>query len=288
MPNLEIQTVNIKDKKYPAFLKQISDPPANLYFKGELPSENEICLAVVGTRRYSDYGKRAAIFLSEAIARAGLTIVSGLAIGIDTFAHESALEMRGRTIAVLGSGLDEASIYPAQNRKLADKIVENGGCIVSEYQAGTKALLHHFPLRNRIISGLSRGVLVVEARGKSGALITASRAIEQNREVFALPGSIFSQTSFGPNNLIKLGARLVTGVNDILEEFNLPIIETKQRINPETKEEEDILTFLFDRASTIDDIIKETKLDIATVSSTLTLLEIKGAVKNIGGTYMIL
>lgn len=297
---MEIKKVNIKDKIYPALLKELLDAPKDLYFRGQLPAspsaslggpqKDEVCLAMVGTRRYSEYGKRAAIFLAESLARLGITIVSGLAIGIDAFAHQGALNVGGRTIAVLGSGVDDDSIYPAQNKKLAQKILENNGALISEYPTGTKPMLHHFPLRNRIISGLCKGVIIIEAREKSGALITTARALEQNREVFALPGPIFSPTSFGPNNLIKLGAKLITGVNDILEELNLPLIETEKiKIKPANQEEEKILNFLSQEPQSINDLTKKTKLDIAIINSTLTLLEIKGAVKNLGkGNYILL
>lgn len=287
---MEIKKINIKDKNYPALLKEISLAPENLYFRGQLPEKDEICLAIVGTRRYSDYGKRAAIFLAESLARLGITIVSGLAIGIDSFAHQGALNVGGRTVAVLGSGVDDDSIYPAQNKKLAQKILENNGTLISEYPAGTKPMLHHFPSRNRIVSGLCQGVVIIEAREKSGALITTARALEQNREVFALPGPIFSPTAFGPNNLIKLGAKLITNVNDILGELNLPLVETEKiKIKPANPEEEKILNLLSQEPQSINDLTKKTKLDIAIINSTITLLEIKGAVKNLGkGNYILL
>ncbi|MBI2451344.1 MAG: DNA-protecting protein DprA [Parcubacteria group bacterium] len=200
----EIELLTIKDKNYPLRLKEIPQAPALLYIKGNLDPKDELAIAIVGTRRLSQYGDTTARKLSEKLAEAGLTIVSGLALGIDASAHEAALSAGGRTIAVLGSGLDEAHLYPKENLKLAKKIAKNGA-LISEFPLGTGAWPQNFPLRNRIISGLSKGVIVVEAKAKSGALITADIALEQNRDVFAVPGSIFSENSIGPNSLIKMG-----------------------------------------------------------------------------------
>ncbi len=224
----EIKTVKIEDKNYPQLLKEIDDPPKVLYFKGELKPE-EICFAVVGTRMFSIYGKKIALEISKELSETGLTIVSGLAPGIDTFVHRSVVENKKRTIAVLGTGVDEESIYPRENLKLARMILENKGALISEYSPGTRGSKVTFPQRNRIISGLSLGTLVIEAKEKSGALITARYALEQNREVFAVPGQIDSLNSKGPHYLIKNGAKLVEKVDDILSEINLA--EVKNQIN---------------------------------------------------------
>lgn len=213
-----INLITIQDKNYPKLLKEIYDPPAILYTRGKLKPTDK-CIGVVGTRKLSDYGSRIANLITRDLAESGLTIVSGLAKGIDTIAHQTALKTNQRTIAVLGSGIDQTSIYPFVNQGLAEKIIQNGA-VISEFPIGTKPLAQNFPQRNRIVSGLSLGILVIEAPEKSGALITARNALEQNREVFAIPGSIFSQNSLGPNQLIKMGAKLVSQTEDILEELN--------------------------------------------------------------------
>jgi len=293
----EIKTITIKDKKYLELLKKIINPPEILYVRGEL-NPNEQCFAVVGTRRFSPYGKQVALEIAGDLAEAGLTIVSGLAPGIDTFAHQATIERllptlhpsnatilpkNGRTIAVLGTGIDEKSIYPQSNLKLAQKILETGGCLISEYPPGTPGSKFTFPNRNRIISGLSLGVLVVEAKQKSGALITAHHAFEQNRKVFAIPGSVYSLNSKGCHYLIKRGAKLVESANDILRELNLPKITRPGLVTGETSEENLILEVLKKEALDIDKIIEETKLSAASVASTLAILEIKGKVRNLGG-----
>lgn len=218
----DIRQISIKDKIYPKILKAIPTAPKVLFYKGEIKPD-EICLAIVGARSCTPYGKQAALEMSASLAEAGLTIVSGLAQGIDTCAHLAAVRNNKRTIAVLGTGLDEKSIYPKENIQLARKIIEKGGCLISEYPAGTKAAQFTFPRRNRIISGLSIGVLVVEAKERSGSLITANYAFLQKRKIFAIPGPIYSPISKGTNRLIKQGARLVDEVDDILKELNLPL-----------------------------------------------------------------
>lgn len=277
-----IRTININDKEYPKLLRKIPDPPELLYVKGEI-FPDELCFGVVGTRRFSHYGKQVAFEIARDLAEAGLTIVSGLAPGIDTFAHQATIEEKRRTIAVLGTGLDEKSIYPQSNVKLARGILESGGCLVSEYPPGTPGWKTNFPQRNRIISGLSLGVLVIEAKERSGALITASEAFKQGRKVFAIPGSIYSSNSRGPHILLKRGAKLVEQVDDILKELTLPGQGKKRELKGDSKEEELILRILKEEALDIDKIIKETKLTPATVNSILAILEIKGKIRNLGG-----
>jgi len=277
-----IKTISIKGKNYPKLLKEIKDPPEVLYYEGELKSE-ENCFAVVGTRMASSYGKQVALEIAKDLAEAGLTIVSGLAPGIDSFSHLAALEGRKRTIAVLGTGIDERSIYPQENLKLARKILELGGALISEYPPGTRGTQFTFPQRNRIISGLSLGVLIIEAKQKSGALITANWAKKQGRKIFAIPGPIHSLNSKGCHYLIRQGAKLVENANDILKELNLPIKEGVKEITGETPEENLILGVLKEEALDIDKIIERTKLSAATVASVLAILEIKGKVKNLGG-----
>ncbi len=286
----EIKKISIEDKNYPRLLKEIKEPPKILYVKGEIFSE-ENCFGIVGTRRCTGYGKQIAEELAADLIDAGLTIVSGMAKGIDTVAHRETVKRGKRTIAVLGSGIDERSIYPQENLKLAREIVKNGGAVISEFPPGDKGLPFHFPQRNRIISGLSLGVLVVEAKMKSGAMITASWAADQGRDVFAIPGPINMPTSDGPNYLIKQGAKLVTDINDILEELNLPLKNLGQKqikIEAETPEEEKILETLEEGPLHIDKIIEKTKLNANVIFSTLLLMEVQRKVKNLGGNIYII
>ena len=285
----EIKTTNIQDENYPKLLKKIKNAPEVIYYRGEMKSD-ENCFAVVGTRRFSPYGKQVALEMAGDLAEAGLTIVSGLAPGIDTFAHTATVERRKRTIAVLGTGVDEKSIYPQSNLKLAQKILETGGALISEYPPDQRGTQFTFPQRNRIISGLSLGILVVEAKQKSGALITAHYAFEQNRKVFAIPGPIHSLNSKGCHYLIKRGAKLVESANDILKDLNLPAGRQvyQKGIIGETEEENLILNVLKEEVLDIDKIIEKTKLSAAKVASTLAILEIKGKVRNLGGNIYAL
>jgi len=276
-----MEKIDIEDKNYPKFLKKIKNAPKALYFKGKFKPK-ELCFAVVGTRRYSSYGKQVALEIVSNLAEAGLTIVSGLAPGIDTFAHTAVVEQEKRTIAVLGTGLNEESIYPKENIKLSRKIVELGGLLLSEYPPGTRGTRFTFPDRNRIISGLSAGTLVIEAKQKSGALITANYAFSQKRKVFAVPGSIYFSNSRGPHILIKKGARLVDNANDILKELNLSPLPPLSGGEIQTIEENLILDILKEQALHLDKIIEKTKLETAKVAGTLTILEMKGKVRNLG------
>ena len=285
-----ISVITILDENYPKLLKEIHDPPYIMYIKGTLKSEDEFAIAVVGTRKLSTYGQQVASSLARELAQTGLTIVSGLALGIDTLAHLAALEQRTRTIAVVGSSLDRFSIFPPQNRSLAEKITQNGA-LLSEYPMGSAALPHHFPARNRIISGLSLGAVIVEAPQKSGAMITANHALSQNREVFAVPGSIFSDNSSGPNNLIKMGAKLVSSAQDILEELNLKNLASNiavAKIAPDNEQEAMILKILSHDPQPVDLIVQETKMSAAVVGATLSLMEMKGKIKNLGGAQYVL
>jgi len=287
MPNQKIEKITIQDKEYPKLLKEIYDPPQELFFLGEIKAEENLPLAIVGTRKVSNYGKQVTTELSRGLARAGFTIISGLALGVDGLAHQSALDVGARTVAVLGCGLD--NIYPPVHKKLAEQIVKSGGAIISEYPPGTMPLKHHFPARNRIISGLSLGTLVVEAPETSGALITAKCALEQNREVLAVPGNIFNQNSFGTNQLIKLGAKAITKIEDVFEVFNLePLKNQRKKIEPANEEEKIILDILSKEPNNIDEIVKKSNLDAATVNSTLIMMEISGKIKNLGGGNYII
>jgi len=280
----------LQDKEYPVILKEIHDPPKELYIKGEITSQDKVAIAIVGTRKFTQYGKQVAYDISGNLAKLGITIVSGLARGIDAFAHEAALESGGRTIAVLGSGLDRESFFPASNWSLSEKIAKQGA-VITEYSFGTRGTNFTFPQRNRIVSGLSLGVVVIEAPEESGALITASLALEQNREVFAVPGNIYENNSQGTNKLIKMGAKLVTGIEDILEELNLThLLSAEKKINyqPENKEEEIVLSLLSIKPVHIDEIIKQSKMPASSVNSTLMILELKRVVKNLGKNNFII
>lgn len=285
-----IKIVTKEDSSYPKLLKEIHSAPALLYYRGKI-KEDKFTIAIVGSRKVSIYGRQVASQLARELSQAGLTIVSGMALGTDGIAHRECLKLGSRTIAVLGSGINTNNIYPSSNYQIAKEIISREGMIVSEYPIGTPPLKQHFPARNRIISGLSLGTIVIEAARSSGTLIIAKFALEQNREVFAVPGNIYSLTSKGSNNLIKLGAKLITKAEDVLEELNLRStikIKKTQEIIPENEEEALILKNLFlDKSIHIDQLAKTIKMNVTAVSSLLTLMEIKGKVKNIGGMRYI-
>jgi len=281
--NLKINVITTFDSAYPKLLLETYSPPPLLYYFGRLDLANDFPLAVVGTRKMSGYGKQVTQNLVSGLAKAGLTIVSGLALGIDACAHQTTLACGGKTIAVLGSGLNQ--IYPASNRALAQKIITSGGAIISEFPLGMPPLKHNFPRRNRIISGLSLGVLVIEAGQKSGALITAKYALEQNREVFAVPGNIYQDSSSGSNQLIKLGAKTTTEIFDILDSLNLAQtknFKTIKELIPENETEKILLELITAEPVHVDKLVQCARLDISIINSTLSLMEMKGMVRNLG------
>lgn len=285
-----IVTIKPGDKKYPKLLLQITDFPKQLYCRGNLELLNKECLAVVGTRKLTPYGKEAAQNITMGLVQAGFVIVSGLALGIDAVAHQATLDAEGKTIAVLGSGINDTSIYPGANFNLAMDILKNDGLIISEYPKGTEGYKSNFPERNRIISGLSKGVLVVEADQKSGSLITARLAAEQNRDVFAVPGSIFSSRSIGPNGLIKTGAKLVSSAQDILDEYgpNLKLLDDRDNfLSTKNPVEKNIIAILEERGPMfVDDIVRTCEVETSKITAALAVLEVKGKIKNIGnGKY---
>ena len=276
------------DPAYPARLLNIYNPPPVLYVKGEILDEDQWAVAVVGTRGATVYGKEAARRIAGDLARNKITIVSGLARGIDSEAHRAALDAGGRTIAVLGSGID--IIYPAESRGLSQAVIERGA-LVSEYAMGTPPEAGNFPPRNRIISGLSLGVVIVEAGERSGALITADFALEQGREVFAVPGNIFRKKSMGTNKLIQQGAKPVLSVEDVLEELNLTMVSQQAEVRavvPENEMEAALLEYITADPVHVDEIGQKTGLPIAQVSSTLALMELKGMVRQVGGMNYVL
>ncbi|MFN2182243.1 MAG: DNA-processing protein DprA [Candidatus Promineifilaceae bacterium] len=275
---------------YPYYLREVDSPPPLLYVVGSLEDIDRWSVAVVGTRRVTPYGRQVTQELVSGLVRSGVTIVSGLARGIDAIAHKAALDHGGRTIAVLGSGPD--NIYPPEHRDLARQIVRGHGAVISDYPLGTQPDAKNFPPRNRIISGLSLGVVVVEAGARSGASITAQFALEQGREVFAVPGNVNRPASQGTNRLIQQGtAKLVTNANDILEELNLTMVfehSAVQQALPDTAEEAALFEYLSAEPVHVDALSRATGLSSQEVSSTLTLLELKGIVRQVGGMNYVM
>ena len=293
-----IKVITIQEDDYPAILKNIYSPPPVIYYQGDFPAimKNACGLAIVGSRKATYYGRKVAREIAGELARSGYIVISGLAKGIDTNAHLGALESQGLTIAVLGCGLD--CIYPSENRALTRRIMENGA-VITEFPLFTKPEKNNFPRRNRIISGLSLGTLVVEAAAKSGALITTDYALEQGREVFAIPGSIYSFLSAGCHNLIKQGAKLVNNYQDILEELEGEGTDlTKNRVADSTKEDLVLLRELTDHEKRllhyisieplhIDEIAELATLSYSEVSEVLLSLELKNLIREIEGKRYI-
>ncbi len=277
--SLGINLTTVTDDNYPPFLKEIADPPALLYWRGNWDCVNKQTLATVGARRMTPYGQQAVACLIPPLASAGLTIVSGLAYGIDAACHQSTLAAGGSTIGVLACGLDQ--IYPAANRQLGQKIIAQNGLLLSEYSPGVLPLKHHFPVRNRIIAGLAQATLILEATLKSGALITAKLALEYNRDVFAVPGSILSEMSQGTNELLKLGAIPALKAEDILATFNLRVspVNLTRKLNDI---EEMIVNALNDEPKHVDELARLLNLPAGEITAKLTLLELEGLVKNAG------
>ncbi len=283
-----VTALSIRQDAYPARLREIPDAPPVIYVKGSLTSDDEWGIAIVGTRRATVYGKQAATEIVQGLAANRVTIVSGLARGIDTIAHRTALDAGARTIAVLAAGLD--SVYPPENKRMAREIAERGA-LVSDYPLGTRPRAEYFPRRNRIMSGLALGTLVIEGDHQSGAMITARFAAEQNRDVFAVPGSIFSPQSRGPNSLIKDGATPVLGAGDVLEALNLTMlgaqIDFGRAVPPASEDEQALLSVLSREPRHIDILVRESGLAAATVSGTLALLELKGLVRDVGSMQYV-
>ena len=283
-----VQALTWHDALYPSRLKEIHDHPPVLYIRGSLLPEDEWCLAVVGTRRASAYGRQVTEEIVADLAGSRITVASGLAKGIDSIAHRSALDAGGRSIAVFAHGLD--IVYPIENTSLARRIVQQGA-LISEFPLGTRPKPEYFPRRNRIISGISLGVLVVEAGTTSGALITANMALEQNREVLAVPGSILSPASRGTNRLIQEGAKLVRDCRDILEELNLGAVAQQiemKEVLPESDTESLLLKQLSTEPTHVDEVCRASGLPVSTVSSTLAMMELKGLVRTIGSMKYVL
>lgn len=287
-PDRHILTYDSPD--YPDLLKEIANPPLALYVQGDMSVLGESQIAMVGTRKPSSVGRALALDFAQALAEAGLVVTSGLALGVDGCAHQGALNGRGKTVAVLAHGLD--SIYPTSHRRLASKITDSG-VLISEFAPGTPPLRPHFPQRNRIISGLARGVLVVEAALKSGSLITARHALEQNREVYAIPGSVANLMAQGCHHLIKQGAKLVGEVNDILEDFGLsqtPAFENSTgqvgiNCSHLDKEEQKLLDVVGYEVTHTEEIVSRSGLNAQEVARRLLDLQFQGFVQSVPGGY---
>jgi DNA processing protein len=283
MQNQGIRVIIWDDDTYPRRLREIDQPPPVLYLRGSIDPEDDWAVAIVGTRRVTAYGRQVTADLAAFLAGNGITVVSGLARGVDAIAHEAALQAGGRTIAVMGSGVDR--IYPPEHRKLADQIM-NQGAVCSDYAPGTAPESSNFPPRNRIISGLSQATVVIEAGETSGALITAKFAADQGREVLAVPGPINAAQSKGTNNLIQQGARPLLRIEEVLEVLNLQHIQTQQKarkVLPADETEAALLKVIGPQPLHVDDIQAQSGLSIEKVSATLTLLELKGIVRQVGG-----
>jgi DNA processing protein len=283
----DIRVYTWEDEDYPQRLLEIDQSPPVLYSRGRLHPADDWAVAMVGTRRATSYGRQAAAEIASELARNGITIVSGLARGVDAIAHESTLEAGGRTLAVLGSGVDV--IYPPEHRRLADSIHQQGA-LLSDYPPGSQPEAANFPPRNRIISGLSRAVLVVEAGNTSGALITAAFAAEQGREVFALPGSIYAPQSRGTNLLIQQGARLLLNPQEILEGLNLSMVKeqrTARVVLPADATEARLFQVLGVEPKHVDEIRAQVSLPIEQVSAALAMMELKGMIRGVGGMQYV-
>jgi DNA processing protein len=275
------------DEAYPQRLKEIDQPPPVLYLRGELSTEDDWAVAIVGSRRVTPYGRQVTEEIASFLAANGVTVVSGLARGIDSLAHSAALKAGGRTLAVLGSGVDR--IYPPENRSLAEQIFEHGA-VLSDYAPGTPPEASNFPPRNRIISGLSMAVVVVEAGKTSGALITAEFAAEQGREIFAVPGNILAPQSKGTNKLIQQGALPLLSADDIMQTLNLTRVgqhKAARKALPADEVEAKLLTAMSEEPLHVDEIRNKTDLPVEKVSATLVMMELKGMVRQVGNMQYV-
>ena len=281
--SLDVQVITWDDPAYPRHLKEIDQPPPVLYVRGRLQPEDDWAVAIVGTRKVTAYGRQVAEEVAATLASSGVTIVSGLARGVDSIAHQAALNAGGRSLAVLGNGVD--LVYPPENRKLAAQLVEHGA-LVSDYPLGTQPDGINFPPRNRIISGLSIAVIIVEAGLTSGALITATFAAEQGRDVFAVPGNINAPQSQGTNRLIRDGAQPLLTPQDVLEALDLTMVTEHRSVRvalPDDPIEARLFKLLSHEPMHVDEIRAQAAMPIETVSATLAMMELKGMVRQVGG-----
>lgn len=287
----QISILTFKDPNYPKLLLEIPKFPPLLYYRGAMPEPEELCVAVVGTRKISNYGRAIIPQLLSPLVQTGITIVSGMAFGVDSASHQIALDAQKRTIAVLGGGLDDQSLYPKHHQLLAQTILDNGGALLSEYPIGTPNFKSNFIARNRVISGLCVATVIIECDLQSGSLITAKHALEQNRQVYAVPGPIYSPASQGPNNLLKMGAKPFTSAEDLLEDLNLkqlPQQAAAQELFGDSPQENILLKFLNCEPISVNELIKQSGLSAGEATSALTFLEMKGKIRNLGGQQYIL
>ena len=288
----DIQAISIFTDEYPTLLKEINDPPPVLFVRGKLLNDDKPIISVVGTRKCTIYGKQITNKIVFDLAKNGITIVSGLALGIDGIAHQAALEAGGKTLAVLGSGVDRKHVYPSSHQLLGENIIKSGGALISEYPPGFMPTQYSFPARNRIIAGLSLGTLVTEAPLGSGALITTERCLDYNRDIFAIPHPITSSQGTGGNNLLKKGATLVTSAEDILNALEITVSLRSsvpiQKTKPVNTLESKICEFLAEGPLLTDEIIKKAALPSGEIMATLTIMEMNGLVQNTGGSSYVL
>jgi DNA processing protein len=289
--NFPIREIALGDKEYPKLLAQISDPPAKLYCRGNIELLNTFCISVVGTRKITAYGKEAVDTIVGGLNDTGWTIVSGLALGIDAVAHQAALDNNLPTIAVLGSPVTDAGITPRTNVPLAMEILDNNGLLISEYEKPAQVFASNFAVRDRITSGLSKGVVIIEGAEHSGSLITARSAADQNRDVFAVPGNIFSNVSKGTNELIKNGAKMVTSANDILEEYqqNLKLnFGSGNDISTKDPVQKKIIDILDEKGElSADEIIRGSELEASVMIAAISMLELKNKIIQRNGKYQL-
>lgn len=282
---MNIQYIDKSSKSYPSLLGEISSPPKGLYVLGKIPDLPMI--AIVGTRLPTDYGRVVTYKLAKGLAQAGFCLVSGLALGIDSIVHQAAIDAKGYTVAVLGCGVDE--VYPRANRQIYTDIIGGRGAVISEYPPQTRPFKSYFPARNRIIAGMSMALIVTEADSKSGSLISANFALQQNKQVMAVPGNINNPKSVGPNNLIKLGANLIGDYSDVLALLDLQLPAAK-KVKPkaDSKEEANLIELLEGQALSTEQLIEKTGLEAAQIASVISLMEITGKIRNIGsGVWML-
>ena len=278
-----IEIIKQNDPRYPKRLLNIPDPPTQLYVKGDANLLNKPSIAIVGSRNCTDYGYKQALKFSKGLSNKDICVISGMAIGIDTAAHQGAKTGKGKTIAVLGAGFDH--IYPEQNIELYNQIIAEGGCVITEHQPEKEVDLSSFPRRNRIIAGISMGVLLIEGRVRSGSVVTAHHALKQKKEVFCIPHNLESTVGGGPNNLIKNGCNLVITVDDILEHYEF-ISETQEKEKVET-EYDDIYKLISNVPININDICKQLKLNISEVNQKIFMLELQGLIKSLPGNEYV-